>query len=253
MNTINIDKKQMFEIVRESTYQTLVHLSNVPRLNEVYESTNNDSEIVPISETNARRLLDRHTKDGYAIISACRGKSDFGLGDSAQDTYRLNSINAQRTRELISDVQRQGFSYTLSYGGFIENLGTDNEENVYERSVIVYARRRDGVADAEGLFDFAIGECAKFGQDSVLVKMPDEAPKYYRKDGTIDFEFSGDVSFNDVTREYFTDLHKNTERKIAPGTRPTRFSFTECYIAPKPQCYPESHVRSLKGEIFLKR
>lgn len=248
-----ITENRMNTAVKGSIHRRIGSLDNVPRLNEVYESTNNESAIVPINETNARRLLDRHTADGYAIISACRGKSEFSLGDSVQDTQRLNSINAQRTRELINDIQKRGFSYTLSYGGFIENLGTEAEEHVYERSVIVYAQKRNGETDPRELFDFAIAECGKFNQDSVLIKMPDDTPKYYKKDGKVDYVFRGDVAFNDVAQEYFTDLHKNTEKKINLGAKPTRFSFSECYIAPKPQCYSESHVRSLKGEIFLKR
>ena len=250
---MKITEREIMGIIKEAVYKILDSSNNAPKLNEVYESTNNNSEIVPINETNAKRLLDRHTANGYAIISACRGKSDFNLGDSLQDNQRLNTINAQRTRELINDIQKQGFSYTLSYGGFIENLGTDDEENVYERSVIVYAQKRNGETNPKDLFDFAIAECGKFNQDSVLIKMPDNTPKYYKKDGTVDFTFDGNVAFNDVAQEYFTDLHKNTEKKINPDTKPTRFSFTDCYIAPKPQCYSESHVRSLKGEIFLKK
>ena len=239
---MKITEREIMGIIKEAVYKILDSSNNAPKLNEVYESTNNNSEIVPINETNAKRLLDRHTANGYAI-----------LGDSLQDNQRLNTINAQRTRELINDIQKQGFSYTLSYGGFIENLGTDDEENVYERSVIVYAQKRNGETNPKDLFDFAIAECGKFNQDSVLIKMPDNTPKYYKKDGTVDFTFDGNVAFNDVAQEYFTDLHKNTEKKINPDTKPTRFSFTECYIAPKPQCYSESHVRSLKGEIFLKK
>src|SRR5574344_1896222 len=111
---MKITEREIMGIIKEAVYKILDSSNNDPKLNEVYESTNNNSEIVPINETNAKRLLDRHTANGYAIISACRGKSDFNLGDSLQDNQRLNTINAQRTRELINDIQKQGFSYTLS-------------------------------------------------------------------------------------------------------------------------------------------
>lgn len=202
-------------------------MNNYPTLGELYKGTGNESEIVPLSDANAKQLLERHSKNGYAMLNACCG------------------------RELLSDVQKLGYSYTLAYGGFIENQNSDKEENVYERSIIVYAEKRDGsAATPKELFDFAIAECKKFNQDSVLVKLPNKNPTYYKKDGSIDYEFNN-VAFNDVAQQYFTDLHKNTERKIKPGLRATRFSFTECYIAPKPQCYSESHVRTLKGEKFL--
>lgn len=240
-------------IITEHQFNRLCkEMQNYPSLKEIYEGNGNESEMIKLSEANAKRLIDRHSQNGYAIISACRGKYEFGLGNAEQDTNRLNQINAQRIKELVSDIQKQGFSYTLSYGGFIENQGTEEEENVYERSVIVYAEKMDGsAASPKELFGFAIAECKKFNQDSVLVKLPNENPKYFRKDGSVDYEFTGDIAFNDITKQYFTDLHKNTEQKIKNNTRPTRFSFTESYIAPKPQCYSESHVRTLKGEKFL--
>ena len=141
----------------------------------------------------------------------------------------------------------------MSYGGFIENKGTDKETNVYERSVVVYAEKRDGTANPEELFNFAIEECNKFNQDSVLIKMPNDVPKYYKKNGDIDMTFPNDIKFNDLSQIYFTDLHKNTERKMKQGSKPTRFSFTESYIAPKPQCYSEGHIRYMRGERFLQR
>lgn len=202
-------------------------MKNYPTLGEIYEGNGNESEIVPLSDVNVKQLIGRHSKNGYVMLNAyCR-------------------------RELLSDVQKLGYSYTLAYGGFIENQNSDKEENVYERSIIVYAEKRDGsAATPKERFDFAIAECKKFNQDSVLVKLPSKNPTYYKKDGSVDYEFSN-VTFNDVAQQYFTDLHKNTERKIKPGLRATRFSFTECYIAPKPQCYSESHIRTLKGEKFL--
>lgn len=199
--------------------------------NNVYESINNHSSLISLNEVKARTLIDKHSKNGYAIINACR----------------------QRTRELIADVQSHGFSYTLSYGGFIENKGEENETNVYEHSVIVYAEKRDGTINPEELFNFALEECNKFNQDSVLIKMPNDVPKYYKKDRSIDMVFPNDIKFNDLSQIYFTDLHKNTERKMKQGSKPTRFSFTESYIAPKPQCYSEGHIRYTKGERFLQR
>ena len=239
-------------IMTESQFNHIINNGNMPLLNEVYD-TANKSKLISLNEVNARSLVNRHSQNGYAIISACRGKDEFGLSDSVAGTNKHNQINVQRTKELISDVQKHGFSYTLSYGGFIENKGTDKETNVYERSVVVYAEKRDGTANPEELFNFAIEECNKFNQDSVLIKMPNDVPKYYKKNGDIDMTFPNDIKFNDLSQIYFTDLHKNTERKMKQGSKPTRFSFTESYIAPKPQCYSEGHIRYMRGERFLQR
>lgn len=239
-------------IITESQYEYIVRgLKNMPLLTEVYGGTKNTSYPISLNETNAKRLLNRHTANGYAIISACRGRDDFNLGDTPQDRQKLANINAERTRQLIADVQKVCFSYTLAYGGFIENKGEANEEHVYERSVIVYAEKRDGKAYPQELYKFAVAECEKFNQDSVLIKMPNDKPKYVKSNGDIDFTFEGEPTFDDISQTYFTDLHKNTQGKIKNGSRPTRFIFTESFIAPKPQCYSESHIRYLKGEVFL--
>ena len=254
-----INESQLRAIVKEAVSKVLNETSHrqstqcKPMLSEVYVSTTNKSDIVTINETNAKRLLDKHTSRGYAIISACRGRAEFGLGDTPDDTRKFNEINQKRTRELVKDIQNAGFSYTLCYGGFIENLGEEDEENVYERSVIVYATKRDGSDDVDALRNFAIEECRKFNQDSVLICLPDGKPQYIKQDGTIDFELGGEVAFNDIAQTYFTDLHKNTQSKIKPESKPTRFSFLECYIAPKPMGLSEMHIRELKGEVFLKR
>ena len=43
-------------------------------LNECYsENTSNKGDLVSLNEVNARSLIDRHSADGYVIISPCRG------------------------------------------------------------------------------------------------------------------------------------------------------------------------------------
>lgn len=223
-------------------------------LKEVYPNTKNNSPMIPLDGTNAQYLIDSHTKNGFAFVSACKGFADSGLdGNNPEDREALSAINSERTRELITLVQNKGFSYTLLYGGFIEEPGTVPERKVYERGVIIYAEKRNGEVDSRGMFELASEICKRYNQDSVLVKMPNENPKYISQDGSAGAEFSGVISFNGLAQTYFTDLHKNTVNKTSGDSRATRFSFTESYIAPKPLCYSESHVRYLKGEVFLKR
>ncbi len=72
----------------------------------------------------------------------------------------------------------------------------------------------------------------KYNQDSVVVKAPDGNPEYIKKDGSLDFGFDGDIAFNDLSQEYFTDLHKNTQKTMKDGSSPTRFSLEAIVILP---------------------
>ena len=224
-------------------------------LGECYlEGTYNKANIISINEVNAKSLISRHSKDGYIIISPCRGGSDFGLDASISgDKEKLSNINKGRIREMVDMLKKSNYSYTPTYGGFIENQGTDKEENVYERSFVIYNRYKDGsVGDFKDLYEFGLKLSRMFNQDSFLVKAPNEKPKYITKDGNVDMEFGNDVSFNDLQQAYFTDLHKNTDKyKDMDKRTPTRFSFLESYINPAPQCYGERVSRDKMGEIFI--
>lgn len=216
--------------------------------------TFNNAPMVSINEVNAKSMIDRHSKDGYIIISPCRGGADFGLNtNNPMEKQKLAQINKERILNLIKQIKESGYSYTPVYGGFIENKGTPDEENVYERSFIVYNHDRKGnVGDFEKLKTMALKWCKEFNQDSVLVKEPGQPPRYLTKTGDVDMEFTGDTAFNDYAQEYFTDLHKNTHKyKDEDGRTPTRFSFTEAYINPQPQCLSEAHSRFLSNEVFL--
>lgn len=225
-------------------------------LNECYnEKTLNKADLVSLNEVNAKSLIDRHSKDGYVIISPCRGYADFGLdGNNPADKEKLAHINNHRIKELVSILKGGDFSYTPTYGGFIENQGEPNAENVYERSFVVYNHHKDGsVGDFKELYDFALNMAKKFNQDSVLVKAPNSNPEYVKQDGEVDFGFDGDVAFNDAQQTYFTVLHKNTNKYDMQNRKPTRFSFLESYINPAPQCYGERISRARNGEIFLSK
>lgn len=225
-------------------------------LNECYsDTTSNKADLVSLNEVNAKSLIDRHTKDGYVIISPCRGGADFGLDvkDPAQK-QKLAEINKKRVMELVGILKQTDFSYTPTYGGFIENKGTDEEENVYERSFVVYNHHKDGsVGDFNELYQFALDMAKKYNQDSVLIQAPNSNPQYIKQDGSVDFGFENGVAFNDLSQEYFTDLHKNSHKTMRDGSRPTRFSFLESYINPAPQCYGERISRAKMGEIFLSK
>jgi hypothetical protein len=223
-------------------------------IHEYKPDTCNNAGLVPINELNAKTMLQRHGESGFIVISPCRGYADFNLNPTDKTAkQKLSEINNDRIRKMISQIKASGYSYTPVYGGFIENIGTEDEENVYERSFVVYNKKRDGSeGDMNDLVKFGQALAKQYNQDSFLVKANGQKPKYITKDGNIDMEFSGNTSFNDFSQEYFTDLHKNTEKYSNVSNRkPTRFSYTESYINPGPQCYSERHVRSLNGEVFL--
>ena len=202
-------------------------------LSECYsEKTNNKGNLVSIDEADAKSLIERHTRDGYVIVSPCRGYADFGLDPSCPaDRERLAHINNVRTKELVGILKSYIFSYTPLYGGFMENEGEESEYEVYERSFVVYNHHKDGRAgDFVKLYDFALEMCDKFNQDSVLVKSPDGNPEYVTKEGNVVLRFDGEVAFSDLSQEYFTNLHKNTHKSgDIPDGKPARFSFLESY------------------------
>ena len=148
--------------------------------------TNNTLPVPILEKSNAKRLIDKHTKDGYVILSACRGFEDFNLDSSDDnDICKHNTINNKRTKELIADIQQRNFSYTPAYGGFIENNGDSNSEEVYEQSVIVYPYKKDNTYNFDELYEFALEMCKKYNQDSVLIKQPNDLPKYVKQDGIV--------------------------------------------------------------------
>ena len=56
---------------------------------------------------------------------------------------------------MIEQIKQSGYSYTPVYGGFIENIGTDNEQNVYERSFVIYNNKKGGEnGDIRNLLEF---------------------------------------------------------------------------------------------------
>lgn len=223
-------------------------------LSEYRSGTRNNGNLVSINENDIKRIIATHSDNGYIVISPCRGGADFGIDPDAsqQEADKLAQINKERVRSIINDIKKSGFSYTPTYGGFIENKGSKNETSVYERSFIIYNKDKKGQSgNFSDLFKFGLELCRKYNQDSFLVQAPGDKPKYIKQDGSVDFVFSGGKVFNDISQEYFTDLHKNTHKFGDISKRkPTRFSFTEAYVNPRPQCYSERHVRWASGEVF---
>ena len=88
-------------------------------------------ELILLEGNELIRFLGIHSKNGYAIVSACRNE---------------NSVeqNNAKTNELKEMLKKAKFSFKQVYGGFIENKGTNNEKEVYEKSFIIYNFKQNG-------------------------------------------------------------------------------------------------------------
>ena len=198
-------------------------------LSDFSPATCNRAPLVNINDNRAKTLFDKYYTYGFIVISY--GNSDF-----------------DRIKEMISTIKSRKYSYMPIYGSFNENLGEERETQTFEKSFVIFNydnKQHCEVGKFSELFDFAIELAQQFNQDSFLYCEPNKNLKYVKTDGTIIAEYETDAPFNDLTKEYWTDLHKNRCGEL------TQSIFTGCYINPAPQCYSERHVRYLKGEIFI--
>ena len=198
-------------------------------LSDFSPTTCNGAPLVSITDNRAKTLFDKYSTYGFIIIGY--GNNDF-----------------DKIKEMISTVKSQKYSYMPIYGSFNENLGEERETQTFEKSFVIFNydnKQHCEVGKFSELFDFAIDLTQQFNQDSFLYCEPNKNLKYVKTDGTTIAEYKTDAPFNDLTKEYWTDLHQNKHQP------PTQSTFTGCYINPAPQCYSERHVRYLTGEIFI--
>ena len=192
-------------------------------------ATCNRAPLVNINENRAKQKLDRYSCYGFIVI---------GYGDSDFD----------RIKEMISTIKSRKYSYIPIYGSFNENIGEEYETQTFEKSLVIFNynnKQHCEVGEFSKLIQFAIDLAQQFNQDSFLYCEPEKNPKYVKTDGTIITEYENGTAFNDLTKEYWIDLHRNRCGELTQST------FTGCYINPAPQCYGERHVRYLTGEIFV--
>lgn len=198
-------------------------------LSDNYPHTCNNAPLVSITDNRAKTLFDKYSTYGFIVIGY--GNSDF-----------------DKIKEIISTVKSPKYSYMPIYGSFNENLGEERETQTFEKSFVIFNynnKQHCEVGEFSELIQFAIDLAQQFNQDSFLYCEPNKNLKYAKTDGTTIAEYETDAPFNDLTKEYWADLHKNKHQP------PTQSTFIGCYINPAPQCYGERHVRYLTGEIFV--
>lgn len=183
-----------------------------------------------VNEIGLNRLFNKHTENGYVMVSACR--HDW----SEDDEIENREINNIKTKELKEDIQKAGYQYIPVQGGFVEDDGTEVVEKSF---LIVNFKNKSGKGEPAGNFSnlkkLAIGLCGKYNQDSVLVVEPGEKPTYYTRTGEVDGQFDS-KTVRDAAQKYFT--------KIGGGRK---FSFLES--VEQPGTINGMRSRSMRGEI----
>ena len=205
-------------------------------------------------EDKINRLIDKHAKNGFAVISACRSNL------SPEE-------NLQRTDDLKQDLKDLGWSYTISYGGgFKEKIADDGSESFdtdkpqfNEISFVVYNYNR---LEDRDLLDDAIALCDKYDQDDIYYQEPNGKAYWYNKDGEKDAAFScmtknddgqmyftgfGGSKLSKKTRDIYTKKHQVKNAKAFDH----RFSGIMEAIALPPNTRIEEIKRNKDGEVFI--
>lgn len=185
-----------------------------------------------VKESNWGRIT-QHIDNGCMMISACRGENS-------------EEENAKKTDALANDLKSMGYGYIRILGGYIENKGTEDEKEVTEESFFVPKPKNE---DNQEFFDNAIALCKKYGQDSVLISLPDFVEfGYYDKNGDFDFSPGNTFIANDKQiGQYFSQLVKGSRAG-------KKFAFDDIKVEWLAVRHPNSHAQSIlmskNGEYF---
>lgn len=142
-----------------------------------------------IEKNTLSRLYQHFTGQGVvAIITAFR----------AEYTYEENT---ERNRELAATVRNAGFGFVYVDGGWIENKGTEREQEVSEVALMIHGDQHSG----KKLFDLCVSLAKKYNQDGFIFKGPSDAKTaLYDGNGELVDTFKGMTL--DKLSEYFTRL-----------------------------------------------
>lgn len=160
-----------------------------------YNILYNNKEPRLLTEATINRILTKHSDSGFIIFSANR-------------TDKIKKENDKNTKSLIADIRKSGYSYFPVYCGY---NGTDCVIYKYEPSFFITNYKGKTLQDNfDDLFDLAVKICNKYDQYSVLVKAPNDVPKYIDRNGEVvgKEKQNGKVSINRIEQEYFTVLYK---------------------------------------------
>ena len=202
-------------------------LNTIKKDNNTLMFRGKSGKLYKLTDTNLYRLFTLHADKGYIIISACREENDAKTDND--NTYQLRR-----------SITANGYSYKKVCGKFVEDAGTETEQEVIETSFVVYNYnyKTGTTPDFDELYNLALKWCAEYNQDSVLVVAPNENPKCVKADGTVLTELSKDASIEHNINLYCTQL----------GNK--RFVFKEIVDSThSPLMYLHSCIRN--GEILV--
>ena len=222
------------------------HVIEKTIFNELY-NINNTYSLQTLNEETLSRIINKHGKDGFIIVSANRSGLD-------------NETNNKNTKNLINDLKTSQYGYFPVYGGY---HGSDEVTDSFEPSYIVYNHAKEDSSaylKFKNLYEFGLTLCKKYNQDSVYVQAPDEAPMYVDCNGN---KVSGQSSKNFKVNDYAQTFYTTTKREKRSGkdyndsliTQPQRFTadiqFESMYRRASPSTYFDRMKRCKLGEVFI--
>lgn len=179
-------------------------------------------------------------KNGAMMVSASRGNFS-------------DKENLERTKMLEQDLRKLGLGYRPSVGGYKE----EKEYEVEELSFLV-PYMEDKYTEEE-FYDIAVELCKKYGQDSVMLKLPgfnNGNPTFVDKYGEIDTTLKKNLKINS-DEPYYTRLIKhNTPRFTIGSDEPSTIKLDAIakyygrytyYVSPN-----SSKIREYDGNGFIK-
>ena len=239
-----IKESTLREIIKEEVRKVMSRKDSYARtikedvMKRYYNIEANGHRPMLIERITLDRIVNKHGKNGYIIISANRSNED-------------ENRNVQMTQKLYSEIRTSGYSFLPTYGGY---RGTDGVEDDFEPSFIVFNYDNTGKAqDFNILYELGIKWCAEFNQDSFTVKAPNMPPQHINRNGEKVNDYESDNYWkNDSSKQFFTSMIPKD--KVNPQNPQRQFTLDigylpEIYINPAPCTLNERQRRG--REIFL--
>lgn len=198
-------------------------------------------KIISIDETTLNRVLSKHFKDGFIIITADKSY----ITDPTERKERFKSLKR--------DIVNAGYSYIPVYGGYKETdpeTGKQYDAPSFEYGLLVPNQKpfSNKSKNDDNLIELGKKLAAKYDQETFLYKPKGDDYNSYWVDANGNFvqNFKG-LTINDMSQEFFTKLYHSKN----PQKKDRRFTLvTEIYLNKAPNNASEAYERF--GEQFFK-
>lgn len=172
-----------------------------------------------------------------------------------------NEENKQATKKLKERLKQDGYTFTVTAGGYVEN-----GVNVLEHSFVIYVDKIDFIhrgkvnskehkykCSFDELIDYGKKLCSKeeFDQECFSIKYPDNGQAVWMNEkGEIVMKFSKTL-VNDEEQKYFTTTVMSKKKKdlgFFTPARPQKFSFVESFCKYDfPCCNEFKYIKEMDG------